>query len=209
MYHGNALDLLGEIPTASVYSVITDAMYGTAKNCRYDWGADPGKGNPDKHWQYHEPLYRECLRVLKPGGILAWGQGFKFIPHFNKWFGSHRIWSPLWWNKSLNFVPNVWVVQTKEGRPVEHPNNMVFPVNRNGFVKLKELHPCPKPLEEMVWLIQHLTQPDDIILDCFVGTGTTLVAAEQLGRRWIGCDRSRLYCQIAMARLEALRSASA
>jgi hypothetical protein len=33
---------------------------------------------------YYQPIYQECHRVLNPGGILAWGQGFKFIPHFDK-----------------------------------------------------------------------------------------------------------------------------
>lgn len=53
----------------------------------------------------------------------------------------------------------------------------------------------------MLWLVRHLTKPGKIILDCFCGTGTTLVAAQQLNRRWIGCDRSKTYCQIAMSRL--------
>lgn len=101
----------------------------------------------------------------------------------------------------MNFTPNTWVVQTKEQQPVEHPNNMLFRVDRDLFVPLKKLHPCPKPIEEMAFLIEALTKPGQIILDCFCGLGTTLVAAQQLGRRWIGCDKSRTYCQIAMKRL--------
>jgi site-specific DNA-methyltransferase (adenine-specific) len=197
-----ALTLLGVLPTASIAAVIADAMHGT--NCRYDWGLDPARGDPVKHWQIHQAIYEECLRVLRPGGILAWGQGFEFIPHFDNWFGPHRVWSPICRTHGLNFNPNVWVVQTRERQPVEHPNNMIVPVDRNLLVPLKKLHPCPKPVEEMRFLIDALTKPGEIILDCFCGLGSTLVAARQLGRPWIGCDKSRRYCQVAMKRLADL-----
>jgi DNA modification methylase len=81
---------------------------------------------------------------------------------------------------------------------------MLVWVDRSIFGPLKMLHPCPKPVEEMALLIKALTEPGQIILDCFCGLGSTLVAAQQLGRRWIGCDRSRFYCQIAMRRLAEL-----
>jgi DNA modification methylase len=206
VFNGDALDLLRVIPTASVDDVIADAMYGTAKNCRYDWGPDPAKGDPVKHWAYHEPIYQECRRVLRPGGILAWGQGFKFIPHFDAWFGPHCIWSPICVAHGLNFNPNVWVVQTKERQPIDHPNNMIVAVDRKRLRPLKNLHPCPKPVEEILFLIEKLTKPGDLVLDCFCGLGSTLVAAHQLRRRWIGCDKSRTYCQLAMKRLDDLKN---
>jgi site-specific DNA-methyltransferase (adenine-specific) len=202
VFWGNARRLLRNLPTECVDAVITDAMYGT--KLRYDWGLDPAKGDPVKHWQYHQPIYEECRRVLKPGGVLAWGQGFKFVPYFDDWFRPHRIWSPIWWTHGLNFIPNSWVVQTKERQPVEHPNNMLVYVDRSQFVPLKKLHPCPKPVEEMALLIKALTKPGQVVLDCFCGLGSTLLAAEQLGRRWISCDLSRTYCQWALKRLAEL-----
>ena len=77
VFHADARRLLAAMPTASVDAVITDAMYGTG-SCEYDWGCDPAAGDPDLHWEYHEPIYHECLRVLKPGGALAWGK----VPSF-------------------------------------------------------------------------------------------------------------------------------
>ena len=51
-------------------------------------------------------------------------------------------------------------------------------------------------------MIESLTKPGQVVLDCFCGLNSTLIAAEQLGRRWIGCDLSRRYCQIAMKRID-------
>src|ERR1700722_6149568 len=93
VFHSDALALLQALPSSSIDAVITDAMYGTAKSFQYDWGVDPGRGDPTRHWRYHQPIYRGCLRVLRPGGVLAWGQGAKFVPHFRQWFGEHRVWT--------------------------------------------------------------------------------------------------------------------
>ena len=64
-------------------------------------------------------------------------------------------------------------------------------------------HPSPKPLNVMLALMKWYTNPDDIILDPFCGSGTTCVAAKMLGRRYIGIDISSDYCEIARDRLRA------
>jgi len=65
-------------------------------------------------------------------------------------------------------------------------------------------HPCPKPVHWALWLIERASDPNDIILDPFCGSGTTCVAAKMLGRRYIGIDISEKYCEIARQRLEAV-----
>lgn len=201
VFHGDARNLLRALPTASIDAVIADAMYGTSKNCRYEWGVDPAKGDPVKHWQYHEPIYRECLRVLRPGGILAWGQGAKFCQHFRDWFGGHRLWTLTRFRfNGMAASGHVWVVQTREQQPVEFPHRDSLVICDN-IGPLRKLHPCIKPPEEPAFIIESLTKPGQIVLDCFCGLGSTMLAAQQLGRRWIGCDRSRNYCKVAMKRL--------
>lgn len=65
----------------------------------------------------------------------------------------------------------------------------------------KTEHPCQMPLEIMKRIIGVL--PDGkTIFDPFAGSGTTLVAAQSLGRRWIGIEISEQYCEIAKKRLE-------
>jgi site-specific DNA-methyltransferase (adenine-specific) len=63
-------------------------------------------------------------------------------------------------------------------------------------------HPCPKPVTVMTWLIQRMiSDPDGVVLDPFTGSGSTLVAAKQLGYHAIGIELSEAYCDVAVRRL--------
>jgi DNA modification methylase len=64
-------------------------------------------------------------------------------------------------------------------------------------------HPSPKPECLMLWLVSQLSKQQDLILDPFLGSGTTCVAAKQLGRKSIGIEISEDYCTIAAKRLQA------
>ena len=62
------------------------------------------------------------------------------------------------------------------------------------------------PTQKSVALLQRIiaasSNPGDLVLDCFSGSGTTAVAAEQLGPRWLGCDSTPEYCGWAAERIE-------
>jgi site-specific DNA-methyltransferase (adenine-specific) len=63
-------------------------------------------------------------------------------------------------------------------------------------------HPCPKPLSWMRWAVARASREGETILDPFLGSGTTAVAAKSLGRRCIGIEIEERYCEIAARRLQ-------
>ena len=69
-----------------------------------------------------------------------------------------------------------------------------------GRQKEKRVHPTQKPEAVMVWALQH-AQNVRTVLDPFMGSGTTLVAAKRLGKSATGIEREERYCEIAAKRL--------
>jgi DNA modification methylase len=210
VFHEDARRLLTALPTASIDSVISDPMFGVFKNPQpgsaYDWGVDPAGGDPNKWWTYHRPIYEECRRVLRPGGTLAWAMGCKFHRHFPGWFVGYRIWSfTRFTHRGLNAFGHIWVVQTKEQAPIRFPDrDSLIHLDTRTRPTLLKLHPCPKAIEEMLLLVDALTKPGQIVVDPFAGSGSTLVAAALLKRKFVGCDVSELYCRLAKKRLADL-----
>jgi len=70
-------------------------------------------------------------------------------------------------------------------------------------------YPTEKNLEMLKMIIEASSNPDDIVLDCFAGSGTTLVAAEETGRRWIGIDNSKVAIEICQKRISKIKNHSA
>jgi DNA modification methylase len=64
-----------------------------------------------------------------------------------------------------------------------------------------ELHPCPRRINHVGWLVRWWSEAKDTILDPFAGSGTTLLAAKGKGRRAIGIEIEEKYCEIAAKRL--------
>lgn len=86
--------------------------------------------------------------------------------------------------------------QTKTGYPT---SVLEFP-NETG------LHPTQKPVALFAYLIQTYTNPGETVLDFCAGSGTTAVAAEMTGRRWVCIEKEEKYCELIAKRLRARRN---
>lgn len=90
----------------------------------------------------------------------------------------------------------------KKGNPkIKSKYSNVVQVTRTSYGKDWTGHPTQKYLKAYYTYIRMLTSEQDIILDPCCGSGTALVAAEQLGRRWIGIDISEKYCKMSRKRI--------
>ena len=82
-----------------------------------------------------------------------------------------------------------------------------IPVTSNGMEE-KTPHPTQKPEELLRKIILASSNAGDLVVDPFSGSGTTLVCAEQLKRRWMGCDNNADYCSWTVLRLERIKRRS-
>jgi len=80
-----------------------------------------------------------------------------------------------------------------------HPRSVLKFQNRTGGQR--SVHPTQKPIDLMKWLVRTYSNPGDTILDPFAGSGSTLVAAAIEGRKAIGIEQSKEYCDTIVKRL--------
>jgi site-specific DNA-methyltransferase (adenine-specific) len=129
---------------------------------------------PAMLWNYPKPAAVGAVYLPNGAGRCAWGfQCFQPILFYGK---------------------DPWMAAGKGSRPnsfkTEQPNTEKFD------------HPCPKPVKWMTWAITRGSLLEsDTILDPFMGSGTTLRAAKDLGRKAIGIEIEERYCEIAAKRM--------
>lgn len=70
-------------------------------------------------------------------------------------------------------------------------------------------HPCMKPLSIIERLVLTYSREGDVVLDCFLGSGQTAIAAEMQGRKWVGIEKDAEYCDMAQRRIEEVRHGKA
>lgn len=88
------------------------------------------------------------------------------------------------------------------GRELAYPDNVLHLATECS----NRSHSATFPVDLPAWFIKLFTQPGDIVLDPFMGSGTTAVAAKQLGRRCIGIEIDPAYIQIAHSRLNEVQA---
>ena len=106
-------------------------------------------------------------------------------------------------DKNGRKVDGMFIKEMKETVTIN--NGFRYPKRILKFVSDKGLHPTQKPLELMKYLIKTYTNEDDLVLDFTSGSGTTLLACEQLNRRWIGIEMDKKYCEITKQRFSNMQ----
>lgn len=205
-------EFIAKIPDNSVDLVITDPPYGVGISS----------------WDDKVPLEwcEEIPRILKENGSLLvfCGKQNRFEVEKSLRESGLHFWQELIWiygnggitrKSSYNghHEPILWFVK--------NPTNFKFNINgklwidtwtvidrarpQKNFKIDKKVHPTQKAFEVVKRLIEYHSDPNDLILDPFMGSGTTALACIKLGRKFIGCDIEPKYVKIAEERLKLIK----
>ena len=165
--------------------VLTDPPYGV-NACRQTLGS--GKKKFERgDWDRERP--RNMNQIVDAGRYACiWGGNYfaDVLPPTNDWLVWHKA------NDGLSFS-EVELAWTNYGKQARHKTH-----NWGGEQKR---HPTQKPLAVMQWSLGMAPEDVQNVLDPFMGSGTTLVAAHQAGLTVIGVESSKEYCDIAIDRL--------
>jgi DNA modification methylase len=110
-----------------------------------------------------------------------------------------RIWYPDEKQKRPQLIR---YLDEAEGVPLRSIWTDINPVNSQADERSE--YPTQKPETLLERLIATSTNPGDLVLDCFIGSGTTAAVAQKLGRRWIGCDINKGAIQTTAKRLQGV-----
>jgi DNA modification methylase len=200
IYCGDCREILPHLPKVDL--VLTDPPYGINQDKGSNSGGVDGFGNHLKRiprayiggWDAPNQRPNSFIEIISAAtNAIIWGGNYFSgnLPQSNKWL----VWDKVQTMPTFSDCELAWT--NLPGDSVKK-----FTYNGSGLMaKEKErFHPTQKPLELMRWCIGFA--PDCMtILDPFMGSGTTLRAAKDLGRRAIGIEINEAYCKIAVERL--------
>ena len=190
---GDCLEVMRDWPDDCVDLVLTDPPYGIGASGGFGRSLRLSKTLVRGDWDNAIPP-KECFgRMLAvSGNQIIWGGNY-----FADYLYATRcylVWDKCNAGRDFADCEMAWTSFDKVAR--------IF-VKRVADEHKTRVHPTQKSLALMVWCLENYSKPDDIILDCYLGSGTTCVAAKMLGRNYIGIDISPEYCEIARKRIEA------
>lgn len=208
------------LPPDCIDCVATDPPYPTISGGK---NSAPGYGfresvlreNDGKIFKHNDISPKQYLpaiyRILKEGGhcyvmtnVLNLREMLNVANDVG--FGFHNL---LVWQKNTG-TANRWYMKFAEytlflrkgsARTINNPGSSnIFAANNPR----NKCHPTEKPVALMQHYITNSTDPGGIVFDPFAGSGSTLIAAQQTGRQWIGCEIDPLYYYPTLARLMSL-----
>ncbi len=187
LYCGDAREI---VPTlGKVDAVVTDPPYGIGEAA----GANKSRGKLAVAKDYgndawdNKPIPADLLAAVRNAGRwnIIFGGNYYDCPPAKCWL----VWDKVNGDNDFADCELAWTNLPKAVRQIRYMWNGML---REQGAQRGD-HPTQKPLEVMRWCIGHLPEPNDTILDPFAGSGTTGVAAVQMGKAFIGIEREPRY----------------
>ncbi len=216
VYCGDCLELMKEIPDESVNLVFTDPPYGIGEAAGKNRSRSKAFGSLS-----HAPHNtRKRIIPAKDYGFAAWDNSCPDQKAFSEIFriSQNQI---IFGGNYFNLPPSpCWLVWDKDNSGDFADCELAwtsfssavrkFKFRWNGMLqedmkhKEQRYHPTQKPVKLFMEILERYSKPGDVVLDPFLGSGTTAIAAKRLGRHFIGIELSPEYCEIARKRIAAV-----
>lgn len=207
---------LKKIPDESVDLIIIDPPYGINydTNFRNEESDTIGSISLDneKIWETFPEVVRECYRILKNDSALycfsRWDVTERFRAILSKYFVIKN---------RLNWIKNNWsmgdlngsyamqcedIIFAAKGRHILNDGRSTDALKFDRVAGQSLLHSHQKPIELLNFLIKKSSKRGDCVLDCYAGSGSTIISAVNLGRKSIGIELNDKYLNIVKDRLE-------
>ena len=228
IYRADSREFIKEIPTASVDLILTDPPYNlslySTGNINLPWRKEINNDLADWDRATFEPAdwVHEFKRVLKPAGNIFAFTSYNLLGQWHQAFDPEfDTFQYMVWHKT-NPIPKVRragflnsceliVCMWNKGHMWNFTNqkemhNFIETPICMGRERLKDpIHPTQKPVRVLQHIIKLASNPDDVVLDPFMGVGSTGVAALRLGRRFIGVEIAESYFHATERRLKVFQ----
>ena len=197
----DCLDILKQLPDKCVDLVLTDPPYGIniAKTGKVgDENLAPVRNYGAKNWDEQIPTketFNEILRISKHAIIFGGNYFVENLKNSSCWI----VWNKLNTGK-FSDCELAWTNFSKGIKKYDFLYNGMIkePSERNQ----ERIHPTQKPLKLFEQILRDYSNENDLVLDCFSGSGTTAVACHNLKRRFICIERDPEYHALSVKRLE-------
>lgn len=201
--NGDCVDILRQVGTGSADFILTDPPYVT----RYKDRRGRSIRN-DGNFAWINPAFAEMYRALAPDSFCvsfyAWANAHKFVSAYHAagfHIAGHFVFPKHYTSgKGRVCYRHEAAYLLVKGRPPERPSLIGDVIPWRTYTH-NRLHPSQKPLGILTPLIEAFSDPGDVVLDPFAGSGSTCVAARRAGRDFIGIELDADYHAIATERL--------
>ena len=218
-FHGDARVLLREMPTGTADCIVTDVPYRTisggnrtvVNGCSGMLSKNDGKIFAENDIKFRDYMH-DLFRVLRDPGHLYLMVNFHNLETAlaeirRNGFEIHNLLVA----RKQNATPNRWYMKNVE-YVILARKGAAFPINNCGDMTChdwvnpvgKKSHPTEKSVALMRRYIENSTQPGEVVLDPFMGTGATGMACKESGRSFIGFELSEEYYSIACRRMRIM-----